>query len=363
MNDFFEIDFLDVEAKKSGDAIAIRYSINNISWIHVVDGGYQDTGTKLVEHIRKYYGNPTYIDHVVATHPDGDHAGGLRSVLEEFKVGTLWMLRAWNYADELLPRFARFTSVENLKNRLKEIYPNIAALETIAIERGIPMQEPFQGAKIGAFTVMAPTKSRYLDLVVDSEKTPQSVAEASLKAADFGFREFVKAAVAFVRSLWGEEVFSTDWPGAENEMSVVQFANLLGIKVLLTADAGRDGLTEAANFAPSIGLVLPGIDRFQVPHHGSRRNVSTEVLDRWLGKRLPAPPIPGQESFNAIISAAKADEDHPRKAVIRAMIHRGARVASTKEQGSDICSASTDAPTRVGWGPAPLLPYPEEQEE
>lgn len=41
MSDFFEIDFLDVESKKSGDAIAMRYRINGITTIHVTDGGYQ----------------------------------------------------------------------------------------------------------------------------------------------------------------------------------------------------------------------------------------------------------------------------------------------------------------------------------
>ena len=44
MNDFFEIDFLDVEAKKSGDAIPLRYSINGGARIHITDGGFQGTG-------------------------------------------------------------------------------------------------------------------------------------------------------------------------------------------------------------------------------------------------------------------------------------------------------------------------------
>jgi hypothetical protein len=118
-------------------------------------------------------------------------------------------------------------------------------------------------------------------------------------------------------------------------------------------------LNEAANFAPSIGLTLPGIHRFQVPHHGSRRNVSTEVLDRWLGRPLPEMPERGKEKFTAIVSAAKADEHHPRKAVIRAMIHRGGRVSTT--ENADIRS-SDKAPERAGWVPAVALPYPEEQE-
>src|SRR3546814_4468000 len=73
-------------------------------------------------------------------------------------------------------------------------------------------------------------------------------------------------------------------------MSVIQYACLEGSRILLTGDAGRDALNEAADFAPYIGLVLPGIERIQIPHHGSRRNVSTEVLDRWLGPRLGSNP-------------------------------------------------------------------------
>jgi hypothetical protein len=57
-------------------------------------------------------------------------------------------------------------------------------------------------------------------------------------------------------------------------------------------------LTEAADYAPHIGLTLPRIDRFQVPHHGSRRNVSTEILDRWLGERLPTRLLGGQAKFH-----------------------------------------------------------------
>lgn len=51
MADFYEIDFLDVETSSSGDAICLRYTINGFQYIHVVDGGFQDTGSKIVDHI------------------------------------------------------------------------------------------------------------------------------------------------------------------------------------------------------------------------------------------------------------------------------------------------------------------------
>src|SRR5262245_30552783 len=140
MSDFFEVDFLDVESPKSGDAIPLRYETNGLTYIHIVDGGFQDCGEKIVSHINTHYGNPRYIDYVVVTHPDRDHAGGLKAVLEHLTVGELWMLRPWTYADELIHRFARFTSVENLKARLKEIYPRIAELEKLAIENNISIR-------------------------------------------------------------------------------------------------------------------------------------------------------------------------------------------------------------------------------
>jgi beta-lactamase superfamily II metal-dependent hydrolase len=357
MSDSFEIDFLDVESSKSGDAIAIRSSVGNETRIHVTDGGFQDTGDRVVEHINKFYDKPSFIDALIVSHPDGDHAGGLRKVIEEFEIGELWMLRPWLYVDELIDRFSRFTSTENLAKRLKDIYPNISALEELAEENAIPIREPFQGATIGQFIVMAPTKSRYLDLVVKSDKTPESAKESEQTTANY-LRTLMEKAIDLVKAAWGQESFSSEETSAENDMSVIQYANLCGIKILLTADAGRTALSEAADYAPYIGLTLPGINKFQIPHHGSRRNVSTDILDRWLGKRLSLKPEKGKETFTAVVSSAKKDEDHPRKAVLRALIHRGAKVLTTEGKTLSIGHNNRDR----GWGPATPVEYPEEQE-
>ena len=58
-----------------------------------------DDGAHVMAHLRKHYGSGA-VSHIVLTHPDGDHAGGLRTVLEECDVadgGGLWMLRPWLY--------------------------------------------------------------------------------------------------------------------------------------------------------------------------------------------------------------------------------------------------------------------------
>ncbi|MCR2834507.1 MBL fold metallo-hydrolase [Parerythrobacter lacustris] len=362
-SDYFEIDFLAVETAKSGDAITLHYTLDDRSYTHVVDGGFTETGEKILNHINKYYGDDDFIDHVVLTHSDGDHARGLKHVLENGNIGCLWMNRPWLYVDELIDRFKTYNSADALKARLRKCYPTVVELEEIAFRKGIQINEAFQGASIGAFRVMSPPKEMYLDLIVASEKTPEGIDESE-KSHEQTLTEMLKAAMAAVRgviaSLWGEEKFSSEDTSAENEMSVVQYANLCGKKLLLTGDAGRQALQQVINYAPWVGLSLPGIDRFQVPHHGSRRNVSTEVLDAILGERYSNQDNAPENDFTAIISSALADKDHPRKSVERAMRHRGGFVAAT--EGQDV-RTSHNAPNRDGWTALAPRPYPNEQED
>jgi beta-lactamase superfamily II metal-dependent hydrolase len=244
---------------------------------------------------------------------------------------------------------------------LRELYPNLAALEEIALERGIPIFEPLQGAKIGAFTVLTPSLDRYLRCVWSSERTPETI-ETEKTSAIAGFTsllmESAARAINYTFASWGLEAFSPESISSENEMSVVQYAVLCGERILLTADSGREGLTEALDYAPSAGISFPGVDRFQVPHHGSRRNLSSELCDRILGPKLSVKAI--HPHFYAYISSAKADIDHPRKVVIRACIHRGASVYMT--EGQSIC-AGTNHPARYGWVSSIAADYPQEQED
>ena len=109
MSDFYEIDFLQVHSARSGDAIAIRYQIGSTWWVHLVDGGYESTAPVVADHIWTRYGTDV-INNIIVTHGDQDHAEGLGPILENFRVGRLWMLRPWMYAGILLPYFARYSS-------------------------------------------------------------------------------------------------------------------------------------------------------------------------------------------------------------------------------------------------------------
>lgn len=356
MSDWIEIDFLGVETDKSGDAIAVRYMVDGLTSIHVVDGGFIDTGDQIIQHLQTHYGT-TKIDHVVLTHSDQDHANGLRVVLEKCEVGRLWMNRPWLYADELLPRFPTYKSVDALERKLRSAYAGPLALEEIALERRIPISEAFMGSQVGQFTILTPSKQRYLQLIAESEKTPKTLAQESLmKVAMDGIFRAATVVSNLVRAAWGEEIFPASGTSSENEMSVVQYASINGKRVLLTGDTGRDGLTEAADYLESRGVVLPGIWCFQVPHHGGRHNVSTESLDRWAGPRLDQPLE--KTTWNAICSSAKADTHHPKMSVKRAFMHRGAHWSET--EGRTICVAN--GISRPNWSGIPQAKYPTEQE-
>lgn len=357
MAKFFEIDFLEAGNSGSGDAISLRYSDDNDSeYIHVIDGGYTDDGEKLVSHIKKYYGNPSFIDHVVLTHPDNDHAAGLKKVLEDFEIGILWMNRPWNHIQTLLPLFEYEYTDTGLTQRLKKDFPYTAELEKLALEKGIEIRDAFQGSKIGEFTILAPSQERYIKLVVDSEKTPEAERKALMEG-----NIFTKAYIALknIISEWGEENLKggTEGTSSENESSIVQYAELCGEKILMTGDAGVGALEEAYNYAVTLGVALPGINRFDVPHHGSRRNLSPEILDKWLGPKLNNPTE--EPMISAIVSANTNDKSHPRKAVVRALVHRGAKVIQT----NGAIRTSRNAPAREGWLTAKPLEYPTDMEE
>ncbi len=348
VTDFIEIDFIEAGDRSSGDAIAIRYRSSGLDWIHIVDGGYADDGEKLVAHIRDHYGNPWLIDHVVLTHSDADHASGLPTILEQFSVGCLWMNRPWRHVDALMPMFRYYDNRDRLVARLRRDFPKVAELEQLAVAKGIEIKDAFAGDIVGAFTVLSPRRATYLELVVDSDKTPVPADWVTTLLGE-----------SYSGAAWGQENLKGDAEGTspENEMSIVQFADVCGKKLLLTGDGGVRALSEAFVEAYRLHQVVRPLDWFQVPHHGSRRNLSSDVLDVWLGRRLsdPAPsPV-----YQAIISANQKDDDHPKRAVVRALIHRGRRVLQTR---GALRVNSGGAPYRP-WFAAVPLDYPQDQED
>ncbi|MFM9967445.1 MAG: ComEC/Rec2 family competence protein [Burkholderiales bacterium] len=357
----YEIDFLPVgNGERSGDAIAVRYGSTGNYKVMVYDGGTQESGQALVDHIRTYY-ETNRVDYVVNSHPDADHASGLAVVLEQMEVGELWMHRPWNYSDAILGYFqdSRITS-QSLADRLQAKMAAAYALEELALGKGISIKEPFQGCRIGEFVVLSPNKEWYVHtLIPEFEKSPEQkdalgIIEAAMKKSMAAAR----TTITWIAESWGHESLRENVEtSAENDSSAVLFAVFSERGVLLTGDSGIRALSASADLTESVGISLPDTLSFaQIPHHGSRNNVSTSALDRILGPRMRTNDAAASKV--AFVSAGENSKTHPRKIVVNAFIRRGWRVIAT--QGS-ATRHHFQMPNR-NWGPASPMPFSNEGE-
>jgi len=351
----FEIEFLPVgDATKAGDAIVGRYGSNGQYAVTVIDGGTQDSGDALVEHIKHYYGAETVVAHVISTHPDNDHASGLRRVLSELPVRELWIHGLWHHASDLLPFFAnKLLTADGLRKKIQAEYQIVDELIKLAQAQQASVYEPFRGANIGPFTVLSPTRYAYDRLVAQFRRTPEpdktlleaqnfylGVAKQSILASVI---ERVTEKVAqWVDERWEVELLKDGGTtAAENETSVVLWGDFGPTKALLTADAGVNALTWACDYAASQSIDVQTATFVQVPHHGSRSNVGPQVLDRILGPKIAG----ASDNRFGIVSAPKDDENHPRKMVMNAFLRRGTPVRKT--QGRRIRYYSPGMPVRT----------------
>lgn len=365
----YEVEFLPV-GNSNGDAIVMRYGSRLTGYtIHVVDGGFTDTGTTIVSHIDHYY-HASRIDHVVVTHSDNDHVAGLIEVVESFEIGAIWMNLPWLYVDQVIDDFdPRFTR-EGLRDRLRSAYPYLVELERIARLRRIPIFPVFAGTVIGSFTVLAPFKDRYISLIRDFPGTPKSrVSLNALQAPWQGlgltsnslasgnpFRGLGMAVLANETERyyedWNHETLSYAETTAPNESSVVQLGIFDGQHILLTADAGPIALNEAADVADILNLRTRYPFLVQVPHHGSRRNVNPAILDRWLGGTMLAE---GAQIGWAVCSVGANKPEYPRRRVSNAFTRRGYPVLTTRTITQSF--TSFEVPMRAGWGVGAPMPF------
>jgi beta-lactamase superfamily II metal-dependent hydrolase len=356
----FEIEFFPVgEGKRSGDAISVRFGSPGNYKVLVYDGGTKQSGQAIVDHVRKQYGVKR-VDYLVNSHPDGDHASGLALVLEQLEVGELWLHRPWAYCAEIREYFhdGRMTDV-SLARRFQEKMSAAHALEVLAMQKGVPVYEPFAGQMIaGVFKVLSPQKDWYVhELIQEFAKTPAQKKTTAANEA-FSIADTLKSALAklveWIDETWaGESLRSDVCTSAENESSVILFGQFGESGVLLTGDAGVRALTAAADYAENVGLNLPRLVTFaQVPHHGSRNNVTSAALDRLFG---PAQASQSDEPYRtAYVSASKESETHPRPAVVNAFMRRGFKVFRTKGK---MIRHHYNMPGRDGWGAPERLQF------
>ena len=320
-----EIDFLAIgDSSQGGDAIALRYGnlwgSRAAQTVIIVDGGTAESGQTLVSHVREKF-LTNFVDVVISTHPDADHVSGLHTVLDHLQVGQLAIHRPWRRPGDLLPSFtSNRITVGGIGRAISGAVSSARELARLAIRKGVNIIEPFagMGTADGAVLVLGPNPNDYDSLACKFSEMPAARPRLSPIYEAFA-------------GLTGTR--------PENDSSVVLLLTVEGRRVLLTADAGLPALHSAVSFARRSGIDLTDLNLFQVPHHGSRRNFDSSILDE-----IRAPL--------AVISAPANSEKHPASSVVDAIIMRGVTLYATR--GISLLY-SHNAPQRAGYGPVQPL--------
>lgn len=343
----FEIDLLPVGSeKKSGDCIAMRYGDlvkgKETQTVIVVDGGYSGTWKDTLKpHLSKYYNceinGKLHIDIVILSHPDLDHVSGLVEMAkdEDVEIGMIMMHRPW---EELLPSWfkdGRITK-SSLKDRLGDAFEKAKELDdatkNISKTRLNVGNYDYQGASI---TILGPTPDFYKTCIANCEKTPQQEDDVKNLPQTHGSKgPIVLEPYRYGNIKWDDNENTS----AINESSLIILFEYEGVKVLLTGDAGKEGLSKAIKYAHDNNIKLNDCSIIKMPHHGSRKNVNPAIMDAFVGSR-------------ALYYSCASDDlgHHPSLRLINLMNEMGFRQLSTS--GSTL-HWGKNAPNR-GWKSAP----------
>lgn len=343
-----DVDYIPVgNGEKSGDAIVLRFGnligTRQDQYIIVIDGGFSDSGNQIVDHIKQYY-NTEYVDLVISTHPDYDHISGLQTVLEKLKVGALLMHKPWEHSQEIKSFFKdKRISTSGLKAKLEKSIQNASDLESFAETKNITIIEPFQGVTgySGILHVLGPSKEYYESQIPLFRSTPAPVDVLSQFFAPI--REATMDVINWLEDSTGIDLINDDedTTSPENNTSAILLFNVDGKKLLFTGDSGKTALLLATDYATTQGISLIDLHFLDVPHHGSKRNLSSKVLSRIRAR-------------TAFVSASGENPKHPAKKITNALKKHGTKVYVNRKI---TLHHSHDAPDRPGWSTALEEPF------
>lgn len=335
-----EIEFIPIgDNSNTGDAILCRVTdpVTSENRVVLIDGGFVETSDSIVEHVKQYY-ETSHIDLMVCTHPDDDHINGLFGIFDQLTVGQLVIHQPSAYG---------YTSDDVKADKVDEL------IELARQHGAVVTTDAFAGTTLlsGAITVAGPSEAYYKELLA---------GQANQESASKSFGSALRAAANAVRRALfprgsdpGEgELTDNGGTTARNNSSLILNVQVEEYRALFTGDAGAPALLNAANSLAALGITNNFPDLFDIPHHGSRHNLTTEVMDRLAG-----PVVGDTKKRTAFVSVGKEADDFPRAEVANAFTRRGYMVCATR--GKTI-RWSRDAGGRPGWwGPIEPLSWVE----
>lgn len=275
---------LDLLPARHGDALWLRYGDDSSSPHHVlIDGGPRNAATTRA--ITQLLADNAGLELVVVTHIDADHISGVLAVMEDDTValapGDVWF-NGWRHlpADILGGRQGERLTAALKRRKLpwNKAFHGAAVCVPDDEDAPLPVVTLPGGLRL---TVLSPTRARLAAL---RPVWKAEVRKAGMVPGEGGVVEPAAApdllgAKKIDPDELAEARFTSDDSEA-NGASIAFLAEFEGKSVLLTGDAHAGVLAAGLRrLARQRGEATIRVDAFKLPHHGSRYNLSPEVLD------------------------------------------------------------------------------------
>lgn len=306
----YEVIIIDV---KDADAIVINCHDGERWWTAVIDAGNVGDANKIKTYVKHKENNKSIIDYAFCTHPDKDHKGGFFNLLTDpqVEICNFYIRRP----DTLMRNDNRRLLYETgtLEAAAKAVYNHPTDDARNLIDEAVlysHLVEPVLGQDVTGMPLMiiGPRVKFFQDACyqmainfaeLEDETDAETYAEDELPTEEDA------------RSVMDE----VKEESPTNKSSLILLFHPDSRCVLLTGDACSATLKDAVEDYPQL---IPGCV-LKVPHHGSKHNLTTEVIDML-------------KPSSAVISA-KGSKKHPNRAVVH-FLSKHCNVYSTSKSGT-----------------------------
>lgn len=342
-----EIDILPASSeRKGGDCALIRIGTfdyitkKNNQFIILIDAGYQENADRIKNYLSSHY-NTNKIDAAIITHPDIDHISGLKKLLDDdlVTIEKTYIHDPWLHAHGI---FNRTLDGRRTVNSIKNAFENTLKVLSEVLEKvGNKNTEPFGLTKLPGVPgvsayILGPSVDYYHNVLhqfpgMEGFNTGGSSDIYSEDISDYDPNM--------------DHFLDNPHTSPKNNSSAIILLHDSNSNpiALFTGDAGVEAINEALDIADANHIAYKNVSLFQIPHHGSIKNISEDLIDRISPKR-------------AYVSAPPEKLEHPSRLVLNYFHKSEIGVYHIRDKNGVVFSFD-GASSRPDWSSAEKVPF------
>lgn len=337
-----EIDILPASSEnKGGDSALIRIGQFNYSqspnqqFVILIDGGYKENTTRIKDYLTSHYQTNT-IDLAIITHPDMDHISGFVDILTDtdIKIKSTRIHDPWNHTTHIFNKtIDGRRTINSLNNKFED---TLKQLSSVLDNLGSKNKEPFPIGKVIDHVnlyILGPDKKYYRELLykfpgMEGENTNNSIPTNIYEDKTVDYTEELN------------HFLDSPQTSAKNNSSIITLLHDYSNQpvALFTGDAGVEAIEKALDYADNNYLTYKGVYLFQIPHHGSNKNINENIIKRIMPR-------------NVYVSAPANSEKHPCPLAINYLIKEGLNVYHVQNKEGILFPFNCQI-SRAGWSDA-----------